>query len=122
MKALKYDMTTGGAYHYIHTGKNGETFEFRRSVHSVEAPTSIVQTFEFPGYPGPVNLEWMTFEDIGNGRTRTVQHSVFQSVENRDGLIESGMESGVREGFERLDELLAGMAGQWRENRHGNDT
>jgi uncharacterized protein YndB with AHSA1/START domain len=107
MEALKYDATTGGAYHYRHSGEEeGDTHEFRGSFHSVDAPNSIVQTFEYLGYPGPVNLEWMTFEDAGNGRTRVVQHAVFQSVENRDGLLQSGMESGVREGYERLDELL----------------
>lgn len=106
MKALTYDITTGGAYHYVHTDPDGETFEFRGSVHSVDAPRSIVQTFEFLGFPGPVNLEWMTFEDLGNGRTRIIQQPVFQSVEHRDGLVASGMESGVREGFERLDDLL----------------
>lgn len=105
MKAPKYDATTGGSYLYIHTSGSGQAFEFR-GFHSVDAPTSIVQTFEFLGYPGPVSLEWMTFEDIGNDRTRIVQHSVAQSVENRDALVASGMESGVREGYERLDELL----------------
>lgn len=106
MEALKYDATTGGAYHYKHIGEEGDTHEFRGSFHSVDAPNSIVQTFEYLGYPGPVNLEWMSFEDAGNGRTRVVQHSVFQSVGDRDGLVQSGMESGVREGYERLDELL----------------
>lgn len=90
----------------IHTGQDGEAHQFRGSFHSVDAPNSIVQTFEYLGYPGPVNLEWMTFEDTGNGRTRLVQHAVTQSVENRDALIQSGMEQGVREGYERLDELL----------------
>jgi uncharacterized protein YndB with AHSA1/START domain len=107
MEVLKYDATTGGAYHYRHIGEEErDTHEFRGSFHSVDAPNSIVQTFEYLGYPGPVNLEWMTFEDAGNGRTRVVQHAVFQSVENRDSLLQSGMESGVREGYERLDELL----------------
>lgn len=106
MEAVKYDATTGGSYHYVHTGQDGEAHQFRGSFHSVDAPDSIVQTFEYLGYPGPVNLEWMTFEDIRNGRTRLVQHAVAQSVDNRDALIQSGMEQGVREGYERLDELL----------------
>ncbi|MEO6530741.1 MAG: SRPBCC domain-containing protein, partial [Specibacter sp.] len=65
----------------------------------------IVQTFEFDGYPGHVSLERVTLEDLG-GRTLIRIHSVFQSQEDRDGMVASGMERGVREGYERLEELL----------------
>lgn len=107
MEAPTWNPVTGGSYHYVHYDGQGESYEFRGSFHAVDAPNSIVQTFEFLGYPGSVNLEWMTLEDIGEGRTRIVQHSVAQSVENRDGLVNSGMEKGVVEGYQRLDELLA---------------
>lgn len=107
MTCDRWDMRDGGAYQYTHTNPEDESFTFRGSVHSVKPNESIVQTFEFLGYPGPVDLEWMTFEDLGDERTRIVGKSVFQSVEHRDAMIASGMESGVREGYERLDELLA---------------
>lgn len=107
MTVPTWNPVTGGSYEYVHTSKEGESFAFRGAFHSVDAPTQITQTFEFLGYPGAVNLETMTFEDLGDGRTKTRQLSVCQSVENRDGLVASGMEAGVREGFEKLDELLA---------------
>jgi endo-1,4-beta-xylanase len=66
----------------------------------------LVQTFEFDGAPGHVALESATFEDLG-GRTRLVTHSVYQSVEDRDAMVESGMESGLTDSMNRLDEVLA---------------
>lgn len=107
MTTSTWNPVTGGSYHYVHTSEQGETFEFRGSFHSVDAPKQITQTFEFLGFPGAVNLETMTFEDLGNGRSRTRQLAVCQSVESRDGLVASGMESGIQEGFAKLDALLA---------------
>jgi len=68
-----------------------------------------VQTFEFEGAPGHVSLETITFEDHG-GRTVLRQNAVFQSVADRDGMLQSGMEDGINEGMERLDGLLAALA------------
>ncbi len=53
-----------------------------------------------------MSLDTATFEDIGGGRTRVHLNSVFQSLADRDGMIQSGMEGGMNEGFARLDELL----------------
>ena len=66
-----------------------------------------VQTFEFEGFPDVVAIESMTFEDLGGGRTRLRGWSTYPSVEARDGMVESGMETGLREGYERLDGVLA---------------
>jgi uncharacterized protein YndB with AHSA1/START domain len=69
------------------------------------SPERIVQTFEYEGAPGHVQLETMTLEEIG-GRTKMTAHSVFQSVEARDGMVSAGMEGGFNEGMQRLDRLL----------------
>jgi len=66
-----------------------------------------IQTFEFEGYPDVVAIESMTFEDLGEGRSRIRIHSVYPSVESRDGMVQSNMELGLREGYERLDAVLA---------------
>jgi len=71
---------------------------------------NMVQTFEFEGYPGHVSLDQLVIEDIGGGRSRIRGHSVFQSVADRDGMIENGMSEGVEEGYDRLDELMAKLA------------
>jgi len=68
----------------------------------------MIQTFEFEGLPerGHVSLDTMRLEALPGNRTRVTIQSVFQSVSDRDGMIQSGMERGVREGYERLDEVL----------------
>jgi uncharacterized protein YndB with AHSA1/START domain len=66
----------------------------------------MLQTFEFDGWPGHVSLEKLTFDEQG-GKTVVHTHSVYQTVEARDGMIESGMEEGMNDGFDRLDELLS---------------
>jgi hypothetical protein len=83
---------------------------FSGSFHEVAGPERLIQTFEYEGLPekGHVALETSRFEALPGNRTRVVIHSVFQSVADRDGMMMSGAETGVREGHERLDELLAG--------------
>ncbi|HEV3101524.1 MAG TPA: SRPBCC domain-containing protein, partial [Candidatus Dormibacteraeota bacterium] len=83
----------------------GNEFAFHGVYHLVEPPARVVQTFEFEGVPGHVVMETMTLEDAG-GKTRLVQHSVFQSVADRDGMVQSGMEKGATESMDRLEELL----------------
>lgn len=100
------DIRSGGQYRYIHSEENGTEYAFRGVYHTVEAPTTIVQTFEFEGAPGHVNLERLQLEDLG-GRTRLVARSVFPSMEAREAALASNMESGIRESMDRLAELLS---------------
>ena len=69
----------------------------------------IIQTFEWEGLPGHVALETMRLEDLGGGKTRMVQESVFQTVEDRDGAANSGMQDGAAETHDRLAEVVAGL-------------
>ncbi|HSK59994.1 MAG TPA: SRPBCC family protein [Actinomycetospora sp.] len=102
----RYDAQTGGAYRYTHRDDDGE-YVFFGSFHEVRPNERIVQTFTFEGFPDAVSLETMTLVDLGDGRTRLEARSQFDSFESRDGMLSSGMEIGVREGYEQLDELLA---------------
>ena len=106
MKVDYFDFRTGGSYRYMHTSEGNE-YWFHGSFHEVRPGELIVQTFTFEGVPDGVALEKVTFEDLGNGRTRLVATSLVDSFEDRDAFVASGMEEGVREGYERLDELLA---------------
>lgn len=101
-----YEFTTGGSYRYIHRNPEGEEFGFRGVFHVVRDNEFAIQTFEFEGFPDVVSLDQMRFEVLGNGRTRLVGHSIFPSVEARDGMVTSNMESGMSQGYERLDEVL----------------
>ncbi len=104
-----WDARTGGEWSYVasRTGDDGlEEYGFHGSFHEV-GEDRIVQTFTFDGWPQAVSLETLTFEDLGNGRTRLHAASLVDSFEGRDAFIESGMESGVQEGYDKLDAVLA---------------
>ncbi len=105
MEVVHYDCRTGGSYRYL-MGKSGE-YGFYGSFHEVRPAELIVQTFTFEGMPDGVALEKISFADLGNDRTRLTTTSLVDSFEDRDGFVASGMEIGVREGYEKLDELLA---------------
>ena len=102
----QFDCRTGGAYRYIHS-RGDEAYSFRGTFHEVRPNELIVQTFTFEGMPDGVALEKLVFTDLGNGRTRLTGTSLVDSFEDRDAFVASGMETGIREGYEKLDELLA---------------
>ena len=102
-----HDCRTGGSYRYLHIS-DGNEFGFRGCFHEVRPAELIVQTFTFEGVPDGVALERLVFEDLGGGRTRLTSTSLVDSFEARDAFVASGMEDGVRESYERLDELLTG--------------
>jgi len=108
MKIDHYDFRAGGGYRYLHTSDNGEEYAFHGVFHTVRPNEFVIQTFEFEGFPDVVSIESMSFDDLGGGRTGIRGHSVYPSVEARDGMVTSNMESGMAEGYERLDEMLRG--------------
>lgn len=107
MRIDHYDCRTGGSYRYVHAS-DGNEFGFHGCFHEVRPSELIVQTFTFEGQPDGVALEKLVLEDLGDGRTRLTATSLVDSFEARDAFVASGMDEGVREGYERLDELLAG--------------
>jgi uncharacterized protein YndB with AHSA1/START domain len=106
MRIDHYDCRTGGSYRFLHIS-DGEEYGFRGCFHEVRPSELIVQTFTFEGVPDGVALERLVLEDLGDGRTRLTATSLVDSFEDRDAFLASGMEDVVREGYERLDELLA---------------
>ncbi len=107
MRIEHYNCRTGGSYRYV-LASNAKEFGFHGSFHEVRPGELIVQTFTFDGMPDGVALEKLVFEDLGDGRTRLTGTSLVDSFQDRDAFVASGMQEGVREGYERLDELLAG--------------
>lgn len=104
------DATAGGGWRFVMRNSDGSETGFRGVFREVTPHERIVQTFEWEGLPGHVSVDTAVFEDLGDGRTRVVSTSIFHTAEERDGMIESGMERGMNETYERLDELLAGQA------------
>ncbi len=106
MVITEFEPHHGGAYAFEHRNPEGNEFEFRGVFHGEPSVEGFNQTFEFMGAPGEVFFETFAFEDLGNGRTRLRSVSVAPSVEVRDEMV-NAMESGVRDGYDKLDELLA---------------
>ena len=110
MEIEKFDNRSGGSYRFIHTDCTGSgmKFAFNGAIHEVAEPERIIRTFEFEGLPekGHVSLEILTMEVLPDNRTKLKIQSVFRSVEDRDGLIASGMEGGLNAGFKKLDALF----------------
>ena len=108
MELETFEPHSGGRYRYIHKDESGNEFGFHGVFHEMSEDL-MIQTFEFEGLPerGHVILDTMRLEELPGNRTRVTIQSVYQSVSDRDGMVQSGMERGVNEGYERLDELLA---------------
>jgi len=104
-----FEPVSGGKYRFVQKDKDGNEYAFHGVNHEVNAPERIIGTFEFEGLPetGHVVLETSRFEALPGNRTRVTAQSVYQSVSDRDGMVQSGMERGVNEGYERLDEALS---------------
>lgn len=101
------DVRPGGRWRFIIRNAAGEESAFHGVYHAVTPPESLVNTFEFEGTPGHVLLETITLEEH-DGKTILTNKSVFQSVEDRDGMWQSGMGEGAAETMDRLADLLAG--------------
>ncbi len=107
----KFESRNGGSWRYIQKDQEGTEFAFHGVNHEVLTPKRIIGTFEFEGLPetGHVILQTAVFEPLYNNRTRLTAQSVFQSVKDRDGMLQSGMEEGVNDSYNSLDELLKEM-------------
>jgi uncharacterized protein YndB with AHSA1/START domain len=103
------DVRPGGSWRFVVRNADGSETGFRGTYREVTPPERIVQTFEWEGMPGHVSVETATFEDLGD-RTKVITTSLFHTIEERDGMLGSGMERGLNETYARLDELLARLA------------
>ena len=101
----QWDARTGGSWRYV-SSYEGTDFAFHGSFHEIR-PDRIVQTFTFEGEPDGVFLETMWFEDLGDGRTLLRTQSLVDSIEARDGMLRSGMEVGVNDGYAKLERMLS---------------
>jgi uncharacterized protein YndB with AHSA1/START domain len=101
----KMEVKQGGVWRFIQRDAQGNEFSFHGVYHAIVVPERTVSTFEFEGMPGHVVLETVTFREH-QGKTTISVLSVFQTIEDRDGMIASGMESGTSESWDRFEELL----------------
>lgn len=100
------DVRPGGTWRFVVHNSDGSETAFRGTYREITTPDRIVQTFEWEGMPGHVSVETAEFEDL-DGRTKVTTTSIFHTLQERDGMLNSGMERGMNETYARLDELLA---------------
>lgn len=105
-KIDRMDVRRGGIWRHTQRDPQGKDWVFWGVYHDVVPPERIVDTFEWEGMPGHLSLQITTFKEV-DGKTEATTKVIFQSVEDRDGMVNSGMERGVRESGERFAELLA---------------
>jgi uncharacterized protein YndB with AHSA1/START domain len=99
----KMDLRPGGAWRFVEHAADGSQHAFRGEYGEIVPPERVAQTFEYEGVPGHIVRETMTLEDLGDNRTRVTVVSLFDSVEDRDNLLKSGMEVGANETWNRLE-------------------
>ncbi len=102
----RMDVRPGGMWRFVQRDARGSVFAFKGVYHEVIPSERLVYTFEFEGTPGHVILETVTFEELLGGKTRLTDQSVYQSVDDRDGMVREGMEMGATETMERVAALL----------------
>ena len=111
MRVTQWDCRTGGSWAYVDGREDDPDYaSFYGSFHEVREPSRLVQTFTWHGAPDGVSLETLTLEELPGGRTRSVTTSVVDSLEVRDLILSSGMDTGVIQGYEKLDGVLAGLS------------
>ncbi|HET7482947.1 MAG TPA: SRPBCC family protein [Actinomycetota bacterium] len=100
------DFRVGGKWRIVHRGDDGQEFGFRGEYKEIRPPEKIVWTFEFEGYPGHISLETLSLEER-DGKTILTANAVYETVEDRNATLQSGMEEGANETMQRLDEYIA---------------
>lgn len=106
MTVDRYEVRDGGRWRYVQRDREGHEHGFHGVFHGEPSRSGIVQTFEYEGVPGHVKLDTTTFEERdGTTVVRTI--SSFACLEDRDGMVASGMERGVVDSGDRLDALLS---------------
>jgi len=102
----KMDVRPGGVWRFVHRAADGGEYAFNGVYREIVPPKRLVYTFNYEGAPGHEAVETVTFEEAEGGKTRMTDHLLFETREERDGMLNSGMEEGAAETIDRLAELL----------------
>ena len=104
----RFELERGGHWRFVeHTDHGVHGFEGR--YREVTPPERMSMTFEWDGMPGYVIVQTINLVDLGDGRTKMLATSQFFTPEERDGMLDSGMEGGMNESYAALDRVLAAM-------------
>lgn len=111
MTSCQLDFRPGGSYRFVLRTADGHEAAFRGEIREVVPPERVVQTFEFEGMPGAVSVETLTLTEQ-DGKTALTSVSTYDGVsaDAIDAMLQSGMEAGAAETYDRLEELLQTLA------------
>ena len=104
----RWDFSDGGGYRYLHRNPEGTEFGFHGCFHTVRENELVIQTFEYEGAPDEAAIEFLSFTELEDGRSMLTGRSIGRTVEGRDAMIASGMEHGMVDSYDQLEELAAG--------------
>ncbi len=108
MVVEEYDFQVGGNWRYLQRDPEGNEYVFFGEFRKIDPPNRLKQTFNFIMEPQPpAAIDEMDLIPIEGGQTRVVTVTTFEAKEYRDGMLQSGMEQGMDEGYAKLDRLLA---------------
>jgi uncharacterized protein YndB with AHSA1/START domain len=105
----KFEARPGGLWRFVQKDAEGGEYAFHGVYHEVSAPERVIYTFEWEGMPGHVLMETIILE-ASEGGTRMIDQLVYQSVADRDGMLQTGMADGTADSLKRLEEVVMGLA------------
>lgn len=103
----KMEVKVGGAWRYIQKDAKGNEYAFNGVYTQVQPPERLAYTFEFEPMAGHISTDTLIFEELPDGKTRITAITTFDNLEDLEGMLQSGMEGGAVETWDRLEELLA---------------
>jgi uncharacterized protein YndB with AHSA1/START domain len=105
----RFELKAGGHWRFVEHGPDG-AHGFEGRFREVTPKDRMVWTFEWDGMPGYPSVDTVLFEDLGDGRTKVTSKALFFTTEERDGMVQSGMEQGLNQSYAALDALLEKLA------------
>jgi uncharacterized protein YndB with AHSA1/START domain len=102
----KLDVRVGGAWRFVQRDAEGNEFAFNGIFKVVKPPERLEYTFEFEPMAGHISTDALYFEELPDGRTRIAARTTFDSLDDLEGMLQTGMESGAVESWDRLEEVL----------------
>ena len=102
----KMEMRAGGVWRYIQKDADGNEYAFNGVYKEVNPPERLAYTFEFEPMAGHISTDTLIFEELPDGMTKITATTAFDTLEDLEGMLQSGMEGGAVESWDRLEELL----------------
>jgi uncharacterized protein YndB with AHSA1/START domain len=102
----KLDLKVGGVWRFVQTDPDGNVHAFNGVFKVIESPERLSYTFEYEPMAGHISTDTIILEGLPGGKTRLIARTTFTSLDDLEGMLQSGMEGGAVETWDRLEELM----------------